>query len=199
VKRQQSISWLTLVRHIIVIAVGCFASIGAAHGQSDIFLCIAGVRGSSTDQQFAGCSNVFNYSQAVKIPITPEGEGPGGPSGRVVGCGRAVIIKQIDAASPVLFIRALTGTRIERATVHFRTRGEDPREFLTFELQDVFVRSIENSESSNGAGGLQLPSGMETLTLVGVRVFFTFTPQNADGTAGAPIQGAYDCAANRIL
>lgn len=189
-KRQHSV-W-----HIMVIALGCLASVGTAHGQADIFLCIAGVQGGSTDEQFSGCSNVFKYSQAVEVQITPGG---GGPSGSIAGCGRAVVIKQIDAASPVLFIRALTNTLFSSATVHFRTKEESPREFLTFELQEVIVQSIENSESSNGADGSQLPSGMETLTLLGERVFFTFIPQRTDGTAGAPIRGAYDCEENRRL
>ncbi len=198
-KRQHSVSWATLVRHIIVIALGCLASVGTAHGQADdIFLCIAGVPGSSTDEEFAGCSNVFKYSQAVEVQISPA-RGAGGGAGRVTGCGEAVVIKPIDAASPVLFISTLTVRLFPSATVHFRTNGESPREYLTFELRNVFVKGIANEESSNGADASQLPRGMETLTLPGERVLYTFIPEGADGGASVPIQGAYDCRANKSL
>ncbi|MBA2492796.1 MAG: type VI secretion system tube protein Hcp [Gammaproteobacteria bacterium] len=95
-----------------------------------MFLCIDGVQGGSTDAQFAGCSNLVGYSQTVENSTDPNAGG-GGAGGRPIGCGEAVVVKQIDNASPILFTRVLTGVHAPSAIVHFRTQGENPVEFLT--------------------------------------------------------------------
>lgn len=194
-KSQGDIRWVILARRITFI-VACFVA-APAHAESDKFLCIQGLQGSSTDTQFSGCSDVFGYSQAIE---TPSGAGGGGgATGRVVGCGQAVVVKQIDAMSPVLFLKALQNARLSSAIVHFRTQGETPLEFLTIKLQDVQINGIANSEFSAGTGQSQLPISMESIKMSAGQVFFTFTPQRADGSPDQPIEAAYDCVRNRPL
>jgi type VI secretion system secreted protein Hcp len=177
------------------------AYLGAAFpvlAESDKFLCIEGIQGSSTDAQFQGCSNVFGYSQAVEVQRSGSGGGAGAP--KPIGCGEAIVIKEIDAASPVLFLRVLTGFLSGTATVHFRTQGDNPVEFLTIRLQNVSIDGIENSEFSEGVGPpSQLPITMESIKLSAGQVFITFTPVGSDGSLGTPVEAGYDCVADSRL
>lgn len=196
-KPQRKISWLTLIG-AMASGFGGVAAIDPAHAQSDMFLCIDGVQGSSTDAQFAGCSNLVGYSQAVEV--RPSGNaGGGGGAPKPLGCGEAVVVKQIDNASPILFTRVLLGIHTPSAIVHFRTQGGNPVEFLTITLQDVLVTGIENSEFSGAGGASRLPISMETVKLSARQVFFSFARQLADGSLGLPIESAFDCATGQRL
>jgi type VI protein secretion system component Hcp len=184
---------LAVIR-MLVILLAFLAAIYPAHAESDKFLCLEGIQGSSTDAQFPGCSNVFGYSQAVEVQRTDSA------TPKPIGCGDAVVIKEIDAASPVLFLRVLTGFPLATATVHFRAQGDNPVEFLTIRLENVSIDGIENSEFSEGIGPpSQLPITMESIKLSAAQVFISFTPVRADGSLGIPVEAAYDCAANRRL
>jgi hypothetical protein len=49
-----------------------------AAAQSDVFMCVDGITGSSTDEQFAGCSEIFGVSYSVGVE---GGEPPAGGGG----------------------------------------------------------------------------------------------------------------------
>lgn len=181
---------LTVIGKPVFLLLCCFGASLAAHADSQKFLCVQGVEGSTRDEQFQGCSDVFAYSQSLVSDADPSS----GANERVFQCGEASIVKQIDAASPPLLISVLSGTVIPSLTVHFRSKDVIPVVFLTIELTNVIIEGVTNSEFSNSTGASELPIDMETLALAAAVVTFTYIPTETDGSPGTPIGAEIDCA-----
>ena len=56
----------------------------------------------------------------------------------------------VDQSSPNLFIACATGKHFDTATVTVRRAGENPQEYLVYDLTEVFVSSISTSGHEGG-------------------------------------------------
>jgi type VI secretion system secreted protein Hcp len=158
--------------------------------QADFFLKIDGVDGESTDDKHKGEIQIGSFS----IGVSNVGSG-GSNTGS--GSGKAAVqdmhfTKEVDKASPNLFIHCCSGKHFPNATVTVRKAGEKPHEYLIYKLSEVFISSI-NTTGHDGGGIAQ-----ESLSLNFSKVEMVYTPQNADGSAGAKITKSYDVAKNKI-
>jgi type VI secretion system secreted protein Hcp len=166
-----------------------FAALGLATTPAlaavDSFIKIAGIDGESQDEQHKGEIDALSWSWGVngassRASSTNPSQ-PVGPVARV--CAREfTITKQVDKASPLLFANAATGASIPTAVITVRKAGRGQQEFMTIALNNVFVSSVTQSGASDDAG----PTESVTFNFSSVQI--TFTPQNADGSAGAPIK-----------
>jgi type VI protein secretion system component Hcp len=170
------------------------ATPGVADAASDVFMCVAGITGSSTDQQFEGCSQIFGVSYSVGIEggAPPPGGGGGGPSPRST-CGLYVVSKAIDDSSVPILIRSLLGRRTAEVEFATRTRAAEPFVFLELLLRDVLIVEVEQDLDAEA----NLP--VERIVMQPGEVNFEFTPQEADGAAGTPVVAGFDCVRNRRL
>jgi type VI secretion system secreted protein Hcp len=104
-----------------------------------------------------------------------------------------VLTKRVDAASPLLFINNLLGTKVPKAVLTFRKTVGIPLEFITITLSDVFISKYEFGGSTDS----EQPT--ESVSLSFKTIAYRFVPQKPDGSAGAPIEKKFDVIANKAL
>jgi type VI secretion system secreted protein Hcp len=165
---------------------------GTAAAQSDVFMCVDGITGSSTDDQFAGCSEIFGVSYSVGVE---DGEPPGGGGSGAARpiCGLYVVSKAVDTSSIPILIRSLVGRRTPEVEFAVRTRGPEPLVFLQLILRDAFIVEVEQ----NLAAGADLP--VEKVVLQAREVNWRFIPQDSTGAPGEPVEDGFDCVRNERL
>jgi type VI secretion system secreted protein Hcp len=163
---------------------------GTAVAQSDVFMCVDGITGDSTDQQFAGCSQISAVSYSVGSQDQPP-SGSGRPAARPT-CGQFVASKALDTGSIPILLASLLQSFPE---VEFAVRrpGQPPTVVLQLILRDVVIVRVDQS-----LGG-QAAVPVENVVLSPGQVIWRFTPQDATGAAGAPVEGGFDCARNTGL
>jgi type VI secretion system secreted protein Hcp len=135
----------------------------------DQFLKIPGLNGDSRDAIHANEIDVVSSS----IVLTKR------------TCPKVVINKFIDSASPGLAALTVSGTRIPTARLSVRKAGGTPHDYLLADFTNAVVGSMSVDENDT-ASNEQVILFPQTLTL-------TYTPQNADGTSGAPIVSTVTC------
>lgn len=155
----------------------------------DFFVKLDGIDGESQDDVHKNEIHVDSFT----FGVTNAGTG-----GVNLGSGAARsnvqdfhFTKGTDMASPNLFIACCTGKHIPTATITIRKAGENPMEYLIYNLTEVFVSS-HNTSGHDGSGVAQ-----ESFSLNCSKVEINYTPQNADGSAGAKITKTYDIKANK--
>jgi type VI secretion system secreted protein Hcp len=164
-----------------------FSTPSQAGGPSvDMFLRLAGVAGSSTDDKHKGQIDVSSFAFA----LGRGGDGTG-TSGAPVGTtppakGRLQTIridKVYDAASPKLLAAAATGRHIASGALTFRRTGDDgDLEFLTYTLSDIQVTSYD--QGGRDGDERDLGSLEEEVGLTAARVHVTEQTVDADGKKG---------------
>jgi type VI secretion system secreted protein Hcp len=159
--------------------------------QADFFLKIEGVQGESQDDQHQNEIELTSFSFGV------TNAGTGG-SALGSGSGKANVqdmkfAKFADSSSPNLFQACATGKHYDTATLTVRKAGETPLEYLVYTLTEVFVSSYATAGQSGGA------IAQESGSLNFSKVQIAYTPQSADGSAGAQNTKGYDLKANKAF
>jgi type VI protein secretion system component Hcp len=165
---------------------------GTAAAQSDVFMCVDGIAGSSTGEQFAGCSEIFGVSYSVGVEGgEPPAGGGGGPARPT--CGLYVVSKAVDTSWIPILIRSLVGRRTAEVEFAIRKRGPERLVFLQLILRDAFIVEVEQ----NLAAGADLP--VEMIVLQAREVNWRFIPQDDTGAPGEPVEDGFDCVRNERL
>jgi type VI secretion system secreted protein Hcp len=162
-----------------------------AASQADYFLKIDGIQGESQDDKHQNEIQLTSFSFGVTNAGT-------GSSGMGSGSGKANIqdfkfTKLADNASPNLFQACCNGKHFDTATLTVRKAGEDALEYLVYTLSEVFVSSYTTAGQSGG--GIAQESGSMNFSKIQVQ----YTPQSADGSAGAQNTKGYDVKANKTF
>jgi len=155
----------------------------------DYFVKLEGIDGESQDDKHPKEIHVESFSHGV------TNAGTGGVN-LGSGAGRSNVqdfqfTKFADSSSPNLFIACCTGKHIPTATITIRRAGEKPQEYLVFKLTEVLVSSYQ----TGGHGGGEV--AQESFSLNFSKIEYKYTPQKADGTAGAAITTKYDVKGNK--
>jgi type VI protein secretion system component Hcp len=130
-----------------LVAILLLAGPGTAVAQSDVFMCVDRITGSSTDEDFQGCSEVFGVSYSVGIDGGKPPSGTGGGAPRTT-CGLYVVSKAVDRSSIPVLIRSLLGRRTAEVEFAIRKRGEEPLVFLQLILRDVLIVEVGSAPCS---------------------------------------------------
>jgi type VI secretion system secreted protein Hcp len=138
--------------------------------------------------------DLTGYSFSVTNPSSGSASsGGGGASGRAV-FDDIVISKRLDSSSPTLMVRTAEGRHIPRAVVFVERLGhEGPPEIARIDLTDVLLTAITSHSDVDS----QFPT--EEIHMSFGRIEWRYTPQNPDGSAGAPVSGGWDVRLNRAL
>ena len=167
------------------------------------YLKIEGIDGESTDQAHQGWIEVQSWSWGVSQPGQKMTVGTGlvvagKPSLQVFSVG-----KQIDKASPKLFLACATGKHFPSVSLDVvRTVGGDvaggskTESFIHIKMSDILVSSYHPSElleaSSQSPVGL-VPDGVpvEMVSLNVAKIKFEYDSFDATGTS-TPVTATYD-------
>jgi type VI secretion system secreted protein Hcp len=173
--------WLIPILFSILIT----SSFGNAFAAADYFLKIEGVDGESTDAKHKGQIEIDSFSWGVSNSGSMASGGGG-------GAGKATFqdlhfTKKVDKSSPKLMEAVATGEHLRSLELVVRKTGGDQMEYYKIELQNVLISGYSTTGSSGEA-----PS--ESISLNFEKIIFEYTPQNADGTAAAPLKAGYDLA-----
>jgi type VI secretion system secreted protein Hcp len=155
---------------------------------SDIFAKIGDIKGETTDKEHKDEIDVMSYSWGVSQTGTMA-------FGGGAGAGKAQFNDfnfqtNVSKASPALFLACASGTHIKEATITVRKAGNDSKQdYLILKLTDVLVSSY------NAQSGGDRPT--ESISMAYAKIEFTYKPQNADGSLGAPVTAGWDLKANK--
>lgn len=153
----------------------------------DAFLKVEGIEGEATRKGFEKQIEIMSFSLGAANP-TSIGSGGGGGSGKAT-LSSLSLMKTSDKSSPVLFQSCCQGKHFPKATVTLHKAGGDEAvDYLVYELERVYVESIQWSGSSGG--GDDRPS--ESLSLAFGKITVTYTEQTQTGAKGSPVVGSWD-------
>jgi len=158
----------------------------------DMFLELDSIDGESKDSQFQGKIDIYGFGFGL------SNMGSGGYGGGS-GVGKANINdisvhKKVDKASADLIKTCYNGKHIATGKIHIRKSGGDsPLEYLTYELTEVFVTSVNQSDSA-GADVAQ-----ESITLNFSKIKMTYKMQSAEGGDEATPEVEIDVKQNKVL
>ena len=155
----------------------------------DIFLKLDGVTGEAQDSTHKDEIDILSWSFGESQSGT-FGSGGGGGSGKV-SVQDMSFTKKIDNATPTLMLFCANGKHIASGKLTNRKAGENPLEYLTYELTDIIVTGVHQGGS---AGGDVLT---ENVT-INFRKFKTvYTKQEESGSAGAAPEMSWNVAENK--
>lgn len=160
---------------------------------TDFYLKIDGVNGESRDAGHVGEIDVESFKAGIQQRgISDFGGGTAGKSEFLP----IRIIKLVDAASPKLFLACALGQRIEEATLTaVRTGVGDPFTYVQITIKGVLVSSVNQQPGEDDEQDILL----ESVVLSFTKIEISYTPQNADGSAGTPVKAAFDVRKNGSL
>ncbi|MDJ0943322.1 MAG: type VI secretion system tube protein Hcp [Kiloniellales bacterium] len=156
----------------------------------DMFLKLDGVKGESKDHQYKDQIDILSWSWGMSQSGSMHAGGGGG-SGKV-DVQDIHITKYVDTSSPNLMAYCCSGKHFPQALLTVRKAGGDaPVEYVKIKIEEVLVTSV----STGGSGSDDRI--IENVTLGFAKVVHEYTPQAADGSAGASIPSGWDVAANK--
>lgn len=163
-----------------------------AMAAQDIFLCIEGLEGETTDPRHPGCMDVLAWSWGMS---NSGSQHTGGGTGTgVVNVQDISVTKYIDKASPDIMLHTANGKVFPKVEllVHkpcVECKVSDP--YYTLTVQETIVTSV----STGGSGGEDKLT--ENVSLNFSKVEWCYSEQNLDGSLELPICRNWDIAANR--
>jgi type VI secretion system secreted protein Hcp len=156
----------------------------------EIFLKLDGIDGESTKDGHESEIEIFSFANGASNPSSVS-TGTGSGAGKV-DLSSLSLQKQVDKASPKLFLKCCDGTHIATGKLTCREAGGDsPVEYYTYDLTECFIDTI----SWGGATGGGKPS--ESVSMSFKKCVVTYYPQNADGSKGDKMVGGWDVSTNK--
>lgn len=152
----------------------------------DAFLKIDGIEGESPDSKHGKEIQLLSFSFGADQPASSS-LGGGSGAGKV-NMHDLSIVKQIDKASPKLFVACCTGQHIKSAVLTSRKAGGDQQDYMIVTLSDIIVSHVTTAGQAAGTDGL--PN--EQVALNFSKVNFEYKEQGADGTLKGTVAGGFD-------
>ena len=154
---------------------------GAAFAAEEIFLNIPGIKGESTDAEHKNEIVLLSYSQSFSSSVGGQ---------LTTNCGPVKVTKVVDRSSPSLIGAVLTAKAFPSIVITFRKSGSEPFEYYKLTLNNAFIESITQTDSSV----TDSTTILETVSLSGTVFRFEYTR----ASSSPPIVFAWDCARNKI-
>lgn len=153
----------------------------------EIFFKLDGADGESEKDGHTKEMEVFSFSLAASN-TSSVAFGTGSGAGKV-DISSLSLQRQVDNATTKLFQLCCNGKHTAKGKLTVREAGGDkPVEFLTYDLEEVFIDHI----SWGGTAGGGKPS--ETVSVSFKKIVQTYYPQLATGAQGTKMVGGWDIA-----
>ena len=154
----------------------------------DMFFVVDGIKGESKDKAYKESIDVLAWSWGLSNSGSFH-TGGGGGSGKV-NVNDISFTKYVDKSSADLQLFCCNGKHVPKAKLIVRKAGENPLDYLTIELTDVFVTGV----SSGGSRGEERLT--ETIQLNFSKVHFKYMVQDEKGAGKDGGQYTWDVAGN---
>ena len=166
----------TLKLTLIVFSFLGFVGVHQAVAQTDTFMLVPGIKGSSVDSRHRDWIDVLSLTQSLDRNLERG-------RGRPPQC-TLEVIKSLDISGPLLWGAAVTGQVFGEIQIDVRGSGEKAQVFYQIMLRNAHVTSI----STIGNGGY-----IERVILDAGSVQLKFFPQKPDGSTGDPVISSFSC------
>ncbi|PWT82660.1 MAG: type VI secretion system tube protein Hcp [Blastocatellia bacterium] len=154
----------------------------------DSFLKVATVPGESTDDKHPEWIEVLSYTWASSHAQSATEEG----GGQRVEISDFSVVKQLDKASPRLFLLCATGETIADATLEICKAAGEKQKFMTYKMSGVLVVSVKPGGS--GKSGDALP--LEEISFRFSKIELEYIPIDKMGKPQPPVLAGWDVAKN---
>jgi type VI secretion system secreted protein Hcp len=154
---------------------------------ANMFIKIGDIKGESTDKTHAGEIDVLSWSWGMSQSGTPH---TGGGGAGKVSVQDISVTKFFDSATPPVMLACCNGQHFKEARLTVRKAGTKPLEYLKVIMKDVLVSSVSTG-GNNSEDRLT-----ETITLNFAEFKVEYSPQKADGSAGAVIGAGWSIVKN---
>jgi len=156
----------------------------------DYFLKLDGIQGESSDAKHANQIELASFSWGAANSATVGRAGGGAGAGRATSK-HLLFVQRTQKSSPALLKTLASGKHIPSGLLTARKSGKDQAEFLKIKLTDVLVTSFDLRADDDA-----LP--LEEVGLSFGKIEFTYTPQQATGSAGTPVTTSWDITKNTV-
>lgn len=154
----------------------------------DVFLELTDIDGESQDAIHEDKIDILAWSWGmVQSGTTHMGGGSGGGK---VSVQDISVTKYVDKSTPTIMQKCCTGEHIAEGSLIIRKAGGEALEYVVIDMEDIIITSV----STGGSGGEDRLT--ENVSLNFGKFTYTYTEQEADGSAGAEVPVTYDIAAN---
>jgi len=153
---------------------------------SDMFLMLDGIKGESADDKHKGEIDIESFSWGMSQ--SGSGHQGGGSGTGKVAIHDINVTKKVDKSSPVLQLACANGKHIAKGKITLRKAGENPLEYLTYDMESVLVSNYSMSAAGD------TPS--ETISLNFVKVKTEYWTQSDKGAKGENANFSWDVAKN---
>ena len=162
-----------------------------ALAQSLIFAQIEGIEGSGgASQECDGCIQVLGLG--LSIGHTAGTSGGGSTSGKAE-FRPLKILKEIDIASPKIYLAAAKGTHIPQMNINFYTQGDSSLDiYYELLLEDVVITNVTPSVNSSEGGAMT-----ELVSFMFGKITWTYTPYKEDGSKEPAVTTHWDLELNQ--
>lgn len=155
----------------------------------DMFLKLDGIKGESADHKHKDSIDLLSWSWGGhQTGSTHVGSGSG--SGKV-SFQDLSIHKYIDCGTSPLWKHLADGKHIPKGELIIRKAGGDALEYFVLKLENIII----SSASTGGSHGDERLT--ENISLNFGKFKLIYKKQNADGSAGAPVETGWDIPANK--
>jgi type VI secretion system secreted protein Hcp len=171
----------------VLSVIGIALAPAAAQAQTNTFMRVEGINGSSTDPRHINWIIVASLGQSASNPApSPNISG----AGRVTGACDLEVLKGLDAAGPGLWLELFTGKVIPQVDIEvWMTRpAGDQVKVYEVHLKNVRITSINAASATTFA---------ETVHMSGESIELDVTPYSPTGAAMGAIRTNWDCRMNR--
>jgi type VI secretion system secreted protein Hcp len=153
-------------------------------GKQDVYLQLEGIAGESKDDKKKDWLQLENYSfQAFGARDIATNQRTGRTQMSPLNCA-----KPADKATPKLYGALWKNQKISKATLVVRKAGKEQLDFLTYDLEDVYVTSIAVS----GSAGEEAATPGEIVAFSYSKMTVNYKEQKSDGTLGGTVSETYD-------
>ena len=157
----------------------------------DAFLKVATVPGESTDDKHKEWIEVLSYSWGASQTSGGSQSATGSHAGQRVDISDFSVVKQLDKASPKLFLACCTGEHIGVVTMELNKAGGDKQKYMTYKFSDVLVSSVRPGGSAQGDG---LP--LEEVSFKFSKVELEYIPIDKNGKPQGQVPAGWDLSKN---
>ncbi|ARN56932.1 Hcp family type VI secretion system effector [Sedimentisphaera salicampi] len=157
----------------------------------DSFLKIDGIPGESTDDNHADWIELSAFEHEIEQSSAGSTSTGGARTAGRCDHGDFVVTKNIDKATPKLFLNCCNGTHIPQIVLHLCRETGAKQKYMEYVFKDVIISKVETIRKSEES----LPAEKISFNYANIELIYTETDHNT-GKAKGDIKSYWDLSKN---